>query len=176
MVQKRRSHLERIRHAHPVYLGQYVSRKVGFCVEILHFAQGVRGGTVFQKGQKRVVRRRLSVCPCQEIFGIDVLFPPTRQHGYSIQIALPTGQGKVVNKPATARACSLSLKSRLGKPMENVLTGRELNRAISATTMEESTPPLRSAPRGTSLSRRIRTASAMRCSSSSRHSCSDGGS
>src|SRR5438034_1498417 len=66
MVQKRRSHLERIRHAHPVYLGQYVSRKVGFCVEILHFAQGVRGGTVFQKGQKRVVRRRLSVCPRSE--------------------------------------------------------------------------------------------------------------
>ena len=57
--------------------------------------------------------------------------------------------------------------------MENVFTGDELARAISATTMEESTPPLSNAPKGTSLISRIRTASASRRSSSSRHSSSE---
>ena len=47
---------------------------------------------------------------------------------------------------ATMRAYSASLKSCLVKPIEKVFTGPELARAISATTIEESVPPLRNAP------------------------------
>ena len=50
--------------------------------------------------------------------------------------------------------------------------GPALALAIMATMVEESTPPLRKAPSGTSEMRRIRVASNKRCSSSSRHSSS----
>ncbi len=43
--------------------------------------------------------------------------------------------------------------------MEKVLTGSDISSLISATTAEESIPPERKAPRGTSDIRRTRTAS-----------------
>ena len=61
---------------------------------------------------------------------------------------------------ATSRASSSSLASADStKPTENVLTGCVMFRAISATTMLESSPPLSMAPSGTSLISRTRTAS-----------------
>ena len=58
---------------------------------------------------------------------------------------------------ATAFACWASLYSGSSKPMVNVFTGRVLWTCISATTREESMPPERNAPRGTSaiISRRM---------------------
>ena len=70
------------------------------------------------------------------------------------------------------RAYCASLKSSLVNPIEKVFTGPELARAISATMVEESVPPLRNAPSGTSEIKRMRVASSSRCSSSSRHSSS----
>src|SRR5687767_15823032 len=51
---------------------------------------------------------------------------------------------------ATRFAYLSSLKSCSSKPIEKVLTGCEDSCAISATTVEESTPPERKAPSGTS--------------------------
>src|SRR5215217_8136061 len=54
--------------------------------------------------------------------------------------------------------------------MENVFTGRSLWACINATTVDESTPPERKAPRGTSATIRSRTASrskVSRCSAAS---------
>ncbi len=51
---------------------------------------------------------------------------------------------------ATLRAYFSSLKSCSSNPIENVLTGAELSCAIRATTVDESTPPDRNAPNGTS--------------------------
>ena len=56
--------------------------------------------------------------------------------------------------------------------MENVRTGPDIASAMSATTMEESIPPLRNAPTGTSLISRMRTHSRSRVKSSSASSSS----
>src|SRR2546430_1568264 len=56
--------------------------------------------------------------------------------------------------------------------MEKVLTGRGLSRAIVATTELESMPPLRKAPRGTSLTRCSRTDSSSSARKPSTHSAS----
>ena len=53
-------------------------------------------------------------------------------------------------RSATSRACGSSLYSSWVKPIENVRTGSDDCSAIAATTVEESTPPDRNAPRGTS--------------------------
>src|SRR5579872_2477462 len=60
----------------------------------------------------------------------------------------------------------------ISKPNRKRFDWLELALAISATTVEESVPPLSRAPSGTSEISRIRTASASRCSISSRHSSS----
>jgi hypothetical protein len=57
------------------------------------------------------------------------------------------------------RAYFSSLSSASGKPMEKVFTGRVESVAMSATTVDESTPPDRKAPSGTSATMRRRTAS-----------------
>ena len=78
----------------------------------------------------------------------------------------------VSNFCATNRAYCDSSKSACWNPIANVLTGLELARAISATMVEESVPPLNIAPSGTSEIKRMRVASASRASISSRHSSS----
>ena len=69
----------------------------------------------------------------------------------------------VPNNSATWRACSSSSKALLSKPIEKVLTGEVLASAIAATTADESMPPERNAPRGTSAIIR-RCVAARRCS------------
>ena len=59
---------------------------------------------------------------------------------------------------ATRRACGSSSKASCSKPIENVLTGRDEASAIAATTAEESIPPDRNAPSGTSATMRLRVA------------------
>ena len=56
------------------------------------------------------------------------------------------------------RANGSSLKRSSSKPIENVLTGSRGSSAIAATTADESTPPERKAPSGTSAIIRRRTA------------------
>ena len=68
---------------------------------------------------------------------------------------------------ATRRASPSSLKAASGNPIENVLTGAPERPAIVATTALESMPPLRNAPRGTSLTMCRRTASRRSARSSS---------
>ena len=58
---------------------------------------------------------------------------------------------------ATWRAYASSSYSASPNPMANVFTGAPPSRAIAATTALESMPPLRKAPRGTSLMRCRRT-------------------
>src|SRR5438046_338074 len=64
------------------------------------------------------------------------------------------------------RAYAVSSYSLFGKPIENVLTGPEQNSDIKATTADESTPPERNAPRGTSEISRSLMASFNRSTSS----------
>src|SRR6266849_8462511 len=81
----------------------------------------------------------------------------------------------VPNLCATRCAYRDSSKSLFEKQTEKVLIGRELARAISATMVEESVPPLSRAPKGTSEIMCRRTASARRRSISSKHSSSECG-
>ena len=74
----------------------------------------------------------------------------------------------VPKRRATTSAWADSLKAGSPKEMEQVFTGSLDNPAIMATTAEESTPPDRKAPSGTSEISRISTASRRR----SRSSCS----
>jgi hypothetical protein len=67
-------------------------------------------------------------------------------------------------RSATARACGSSLKPSSSKPIENVFTF--VNSDMSATISDESTPPERNAPSGTSLMRRRFTAALSRLSAS----------
>ena len=60
---------------------------------------------------------------------------------------------------ATAAACFDSSKSAFSNPMVNVFTGPTLAAFIRATTVEESMPPDRNAPSGTSAIMRRFTAS-----------------
>ena len=64
------------------------------------------------------------------------------------------------------------LRNRVHR-LANVLTGPDDTRLIMATTALESTPPLRKAPRGTSLIIRRRTASSRRATISWHQSSSD---
>ena len=66
---------------------------------------------------------------------------------------------RVPKRRAAARAWSDSSNGRSAKPTESVSTGRARNRDIVATIALESTPPLRNAPTGTSLTRWRRTVS-----------------
>ena len=65
----------------------------------------------------------------------------------------------VPNSSATLAAYDDSSAEGTSKPIEQVLTGERLASAISATTLEESTPPDRKAPSGTSATIRLVTAS-----------------
>ena len=64
----------------------------------------------------------------------------------------------VAKRSATARAWQLVVAAASSKPIEKVFTGCVEAAAISATTIEESTPPERNAPSGTSAIIRRRTA------------------
>ena len=59
----------------------------------------------------------------------------------------------VPNAFATRAACGASLNSASGNPIEKVRTGWSTNRVMEPTTADESTPPERNAPSGTSDSR-----------------------
>ena len=67
------------------------------------------------------------------VFGLEALGHPPRKRGFV-----------VAGSPS--------------KPMLNVLTGADVSRLIRPTTIVESTPPLRNAPSGTSLTSRRSTA------------------
>ena len=71
---------------------------------------------------------------------------------------------------ATARACGDSSYPLSRKPIEKVFTGPEAAFRISATTREESIPPERNAPSGTSLIIRYRMEESSRAESSSSYS------
>src|SRR5438046_5672885 len=75
--------------------------------------------------------------------------------------------------PATSFAYTSSSCAGSLKPTEQVTTGRLSASDIYVTTEVESTPPLRKAPNGTSLRRRILTASRRMLSNSSSSSRSD---
>ena len=75
-----------------------------------------------------------------------------------------TSWWSVRRRPDTSRAKDSSLKP-VSNPTENVLTGSGWIAAISETTMEESSPPERKAPTGTSATIRRRTESVSRASS-----------
>src|SRR5260370_29642573 len=81
----------------------------------------------------------------------------------------------VPNLCATSCAYRDSSKALTEQRMEDVLIGCELARAINATMVEESVPPLSRAHTGTSEIRCRRTASSMRCSISSKHPASEFG-
>ena len=62
------------------------------------------------------------------------------------------------NRSATRRARGSSFTASSANPIEKVLTGSRDCSAIAATTAEESIPPERKAPTGTSATRRRPTA------------------
>src|SRR5215467_3867112 len=85
-----------------------------------------------------------------------------RQHGYGVRF-----DNQFV---ATIRAYRVSSYSFAEKPIEKVLMVPDPTLAIVATTAEESMPPDRKAPSGTSETRRRRTASSSCATSSPRSS------